>query len=43
MKRWYLNDKVLSEAEFDKQTKVATCAGKVVMIDGKKYTLVEVA
>jgi len=42
MKRWYLNDKELSEAEFNKQTKVATCAGKIVTIDGKKYTLTEI-
>jgi len=33
----------LSEAEFNQQTKGATCAGKVVTIDGKKYTLTEVA
>ena len=42
-KRWLLNGKDLTEEEFNKQTKVANCAGKVVMIDGKKYALVEVA
>ena len=41
-KFWYLNGKQLSEAEFNKQSKVPTCAGKVVMIDGKKYTLTEI-
>jgi len=42
-KFWYLNGKELSEAEFNKKSKVATCAGKVVEIDGKKYTLTEIA
>ena len=41
-KFWYLNGKQLSEAEFNQQTNVPTCAGKVVMIDGKKYTLTEI-
>ena len=43
VKGWCLNGKRLTEEEFIKQTKVATCAGKVVEIDGKKYTLTEVA
>jgi len=42
-KCWYLNDKELTEKKFNKQTKVATCAGKVVEIDGKKYTLTEIS
>jgi len=43
VKNWYLNGKQLTEKEFNRQTKVPTCAGKVVEIDGKKYTLVEAA
>jgi len=41
-KRWFLNGKQLTEKEFNRQTKVPTCAGKVVTIDGKKYTLTEI-
>jgi len=33
----------LSEEEFNQKTKVPTCAGKVVEIDGKKYTLTEIS
>jgi hypothetical protein len=39
-KEWYLNGKKLTEQEF--LAKTATCHGKVVEIDGKKYKLVEV-
>ena len=42
-KCWYLNGKQLSEAEFNKKSKVPTCAGKVVTVDEKKYTLTEAA
>ena len=41
-KSWFLNGKQLSEAEFNKQTKAANCVGKIVTIDGKKYTLTEI-
>ena len=43
VKGWCLNGKRLTEEEFIKQTKAPTCAGKIVTIDGKKYTLTEVA
>ena len=39
-KSWYLNGKGLTEAEFNARTK--SCDGKVVEIDGKKYTLQDV-
>ena len=41
-KYWFLNDKKYSEEEYLKKTSshVDTCEGKVVEIDGKKYTLV---
>ncbi len=39
-KEWFLNDKLLTEAEFNAHTK--SCNGKVVEIDGKKYKLQEV-
>ena len=39
-KEWYLNDEKLSEAEFNARTKQKpSCEGKVVEIDGVKYTL----
>ena len=38
-KSWYLNGKLLSEAEFNASNK-PSCAGKVVEIDGKKYKLI---
>ena len=41
-KSWYINGKELSQAEFNDRNKPkATCAGKVVEIDGVKYKLVE--
>lgn len=48
-KCWYLNDKKYSEEEFLKRVNqtgpddsLASCEGKVVEIDGKKYKLIEV-
>jgi hypothetical protein len=39
-KAWYLNGVPLTEAEFNARTKpAASCEGKVVEIDGVKYTL----
>ena len=38
-KYWYLNDKEYSEAEFKKKIAKSPCEGKIVEIDGKKYTL----
>ena len=39
-KFWYLNGEQLTEQEFVSRTKpTANCAGRVVEIDGKKYTL----
>jgi len=41
-KFWYLNGEQYSEQEFNKKMKpTPTCNGKVVMIEGKKYKLVE--
>ena len=43
-KFWFLNGKELTEAEFNARNKPKpkpSCAGKVVEIDGVKYTLVE--
>jgi len=40
-KCWYLNGVQYTEEEFLAKTKPATCEGKVVEIDGKKYKLVE--
>ena len=39
-KEWHINDKRLTEAEFNARTK--SCDGRVVEIDGKKYKLQEV-
>jgi hypothetical protein len=39
-KSWYLDGHELTEAEFNART--ASCAGKVVEIDGKKYKLVAI-
>ena len=41
-KKWYLNGKQVTEEEHKKLTSKATCAGKVVEIDGIKYELKEV-
>jgi hypothetical protein len=43
-KAWYVNDKNLTQEQFLARTKPkqASCAGKVVEVDGKKYKLVEV-
>ena len=38
-KKWYLNGKQVTEEEHKKLTSKATCAGKVVEIDGIKYEL----
>ena len=38
-KSWYLNGKKVTEEEHKKLTSKATCAGKVVEIDGIKYEL----
>ena len=38
-KFWYIDNKKLSEKEFNDRS---SCAGKMVMVDGKKYKLVEV-
>lgn len=39
-KLWYLNGKRLTEAEFNARTKQKpSCEGKVIEIDGVKYTL----
>ena len=39
-KRWYIDGKELTEAEFNK--KINSCAGKIVTIDGITYKLVKV-
>jgi hypothetical protein len=39
-KFWYIDDKQLTEAEFNSRNK--TCNGKIVTIDGKQYKLQEV-
>jgi hypothetical protein len=36
---WYLNGQKMTEAEFNARSKVESCDGKVVEIDGKRYTL----
>ena len=41
-KWWYLYDKKLTEEEHRKATSKPSCEGKVVTIDGVKYTLKEV-
>jgi hypothetical protein len=45
-KSWYVNGKKLTQEQFLARTKCkpkqASCAGKVVEVDGKKYKLVEV-
>ena len=41
-KAWYLDGKELTEEEHRKAVSKGTCAGKVVEIDGVKYTLKEV-
>jgi hypothetical protein len=43
-KEWYVDDKFLTQEQFLARTKPkqASCAGKVVEVDGKKYKLVEV-
>ena len=41
-KEWYLYGKRLTEEEHRKATSKPTCEGKVVTIDGVKYTLKEV-
>ena len=41
-KAWYLKGKKVTEEEHKKLTSKATCAGKVVEIDGIKYKLKEV-
>jgi len=38
-KEWYLNDKEYTEADFKKEISKSPCEGKIVEIDGKKYTL----
>jgi hypothetical protein len=38
-KSWYLEGKKYSESDFLSLTKVESCEGKVVEIDGKKYKL----
>ena len=38
-KKWYLNDKNYTEAEFNKENSKSPYEGKIVEIDGKKYTL----
>ncbi|MFA5024229.1 MAG: hypothetical protein WC523_04695 [Patescibacteria group bacterium] len=40
-KFWYLNDILYTEEEFLAKAEPATCEGKIVTIDGKKYRLVE--
>ena len=43
-KLWYLNDEYHTEAEYnaEMQKRGSTCNGKIVEIDGKRYTLTEV-
>ncbi|MFA5024128.1 MAG: hypothetical protein WC523_04190 [Patescibacteria group bacterium] len=41
-KEWYLDGIEYTEEEFLAKTKPATCEGKIVEIDGKKYKLSEV-
>ena len=38
-KKWYLNNEVLTEEEFISRTSNASCVGKVIEIDGRKYKL----
>ena len=40
-KYWHLEGEELTEYEFNTRTK-PSCSGKVVEIDGKKYTLTEI-
>ena len=40
-KFWYINGKKLTEEEFNNRNK-ASCNGKVIEVDGKKYKLTEV-
>jgi len=44
-KLWFLNDKPLTEEEFNKRKKQSACCNgkivKIVEIDGKKYKLIE--
>ena len=41
-KKWYLNGEQVTEEEHKRRTSKATCAGKVVKIDGIEYELKEV-
>ena len=41
-KLWYLNDERLTEEEFISRTPNASCIGKVIEIDGRKYKLTPV-
>ena len=41
-KSWWLNDEEVTEEEHKRRTSKATCAGKVVKIDGIEYELKEV-
>ena len=42
-KYWYLDDKPLSEQKFNQRmSKIASCDGKTVEIDGKEYKLQEI-
>ena len=38
-KYWYIDNKYYTEAEFKKEIAKSPCEGKIVEIDGKKYTL----
>jgi len=41
VKFWFLNGVEYTEEDFLAKTKPATCEGKIVEIDGKKYRLTE--
>ena len=40
-REWWIEDKSLTEEEFNKQTKKTTCENKTVIIDGITYKLVK--
>ena len=41
-KFWFLNNKNLTEDEFNQRMNPTSCSGKIVEIDGKKYRLTEI-
>lgn len=41
-RQWYIEDKYLTEKEFNQRTQKPVCEGKTVTIDGVAYRLVKV-